>query len=176
MDGIDGLVASCMLVSIATIFILRENPFYLMWSLGALLGFLTKNWSPAKVFMGDVGSTYLGAYYSCLLFQSQDFYEVLGLLMINGPLFLDASFCVIRRIINNQNPFKAHRLHLYQRLVSAGLTHNKVSIIYCISTFVSSIVFINLGLSYLTITLLLQITLGIYLEKTIAKPFSKSIL
>ena len=176
MDGIDGLVASCMLVSISTIFILRDNPIYLMWSLGSLLGFLMKNWSPAKVFMGDVGSTFLGAYYSSLLFQSQDFYEAIGLLMINGPLFLDSSFCVIRRIIHKQNPFKAHRLHLYQRLVSAGLTHSKVSIIYCISTLLSSIVFINLGLKYLTFILLIQIILGIYLEKKIAKPFPKSII
>ena len=58
MDGLDGLVAGCMAVSIAA---LRSISLRLgLWALlGSLLGFLIWNWSPAKLFMGDVGSPFL---------------------------------------------------------------------------------------------------------------------
>ena len=62
MDGLDGLVAGCMslLFSIAALTGMPD-----LWPLvGALLGFLLWNWSPAKVFMGDVGSTFLGAVFA----------------------------------------------------------------------------------------------------------------
>ena len=58
MDGLDGLVAGCMVVAIATLSFVLDAPFPFWVLVGSLLGFLLWNWSPAKVFMGDVGSTF----------------------------------------------------------------------------------------------------------------------
>ena len=60
MDGLDGLVAGCMAVAIGALSLDLNAPWSLWALVGSLLGFLFWNWSPAKVFMGDVGSTFLG--------------------------------------------------------------------------------------------------------------------
>ena len=59
MDGLDGLVAGCMAINIAALAYSLNASWPLWFLVGALLGFLLWNWSPAKVFMGDVGSTFL---------------------------------------------------------------------------------------------------------------------
>ena len=176
MDGIDGLVAICLFISLGSIFIYREDSQYIQCLLGSLLGFLFWNWSPAKVFMGDIGSTFLGVYYAGLLIFSDDLYELVGLLLINAPLLMDAFLCVIRRQINKQNPFKAHKLHLYQRLVSAGWPHKKVSILYGFLTLLSAIIFIKMGLNYLLCFLIVEVIIGFYLDQKIAKPFQNIII
>ena len=67
MDGLDGLVASCLSVVIGVSALYLYAPWPI-WSLfGALLGFLFCNWYPAKVFMGDSGSTFLGAVFIALV-------------------------------------------------------------------------------------------------------------
>ena len=80
-----------------------------------------------------------------LVFQSKNFEEAVSLLLIGTPLLGDALTCVLRRFFAKQNPFKAHKVHLYQRLVSGGLSHRKVSLIYIICTFLSSLVFLLFG-------------------------------
>ena len=70
MDGLDGLVAGCMAVILANA-AMRLQEDWSLWSIvGALLSFLVWNWSPAKVFMGDVGSTFLGAVFAGAIKQS----------------------------------------------------------------------------------------------------------
>ena len=67
MDGIDGLVAGCILVIlIAANF---NNVNNLIPIIGSLAAFLIFNWQPAKIFMGDVGSTYLAVIYCDLIFK-----------------------------------------------------------------------------------------------------------
>ena len=61
MDGIDGLVSSCMLVSISTSCIILGIDNNILFLLGSLLSFTIFNWQPAKLFMGDIGSTFLAA-------------------------------------------------------------------------------------------------------------------
>ena len=59
MDGIDGIVSSCMIISITTsCIILKTNQNYL-FLIGSLGAFIVWNWYPAKLFMGDIGSTFL---------------------------------------------------------------------------------------------------------------------
>ena len=119
MDGIDGLVAGCLSVAIITASLEISAPWP-FWSLiGALLGFLFFNWSPARVFMGDVGSTFLGAIYSALLLHASTWFISFSSLS-SYSLFGDACICVLRRVWNRQNIFQAHRLHLFQRLHQSG--------------------------------------------------------
>ena len=85
MDGLDGLVAGCMVVTIAALAIVLDAPWP-MWALvGSLLGFLFWNWSPAKVFMGDVGSTFLGAVFAGLVLQASSWPEAFGCLLVATP-------------------------------------------------------------------------------------------
>ena len=64
MDGSDGLLASCFSVLLIVAFFLFGQPTILLVLIGSLLGFLRFNWPPSLVFMGDVGSTFLGLYFS----------------------------------------------------------------------------------------------------------------
>jgi UDP-N-acetylmuramyl pentapeptide phosphotransferase/UDP-N-acetylglucosamine-1-phosphate transferase len=82
MDGLDGLVAGCLAVTIAALATALAAPWPLWALVGALLGFLLWNWSPAKVFMGDVGSTFLGAVFAGLVLQAPTWPEALGLLLL----------------------------------------------------------------------------------------------
>ena len=81
MDGLDGLVAGCMAVTIAALAIALAVSWSLWALVGSLLGFLFWNWGPAKVFMGDVGSTFLGAVFAGLVLQASSWPEALGYLL-----------------------------------------------------------------------------------------------
>ena len=122
MDGLDGLVALCGFVLMAAAG---------QWPVaGALLGFLGWNWSPAKVFMGDVGSTWIGAVFAGMVLQQSGPWEAISLLLVGFPLLGDALVCVLRRLRAGQPVFEAHRLHLFQRLQRGGWNHAKVSLVY----------------------------------------------
>jgi len=126
MDGLDGLVALCGIVLMASVG---------LWPVaGALLGFLAWNWSPAKVFMGDVGSTWIGAVFAGMVLQQPDPWEAISLLLVGFPLLGDALICVLRRLRAGQPVFQAHRLHLFQRLQRGGWPHAKVTFLYGGST------------------------------------------
>ena len=122
MDGLDGLVALCGLLLMASAG---------LWPVaGALLGFLAWNWSPARVFMGDVGSTWIGAVFAGMVLQQSGPWEAISLLMVGFPLLGDALICVLRRLRSGQPVFRAHRLHLFQRLQRGGWPHARVSMVY----------------------------------------------
>jgi Fuc2NAc and GlcNAc transferase len=171
MDGLDGLVASTMLVAITTVAI-RLNLAWPIWTLvGGLLGFILLNWSPAKIFMGDSGSTFLGGVYSVLVLQSNSLTECLGIILVAFPLYGDAFICVVRRFLAGHQLFRAHRLHLYQRLHQSGLDHSTVATIYISSTIFTSFAFLAGGLLYVSFASFVVILVGLWLEKYIAKPF-----
>ena len=77
-----------------------------LWALvGSLLGFLLWNCSPAKVFMGDVGSTFLDAVFAGLVLQASSWPEAFGYLLVATPLLGDACICVPRRLLAGQRVF-----------------------------------------------------------------------
>jgi len=128
MDGLDGLVALSGAVLMAAAG---------LWPVaGALLGFLLWNWNPARVFMGDVGSTWLGAVLAGLALQQEGAWESVSLLLVAFPLLGDALVCVLRRLWAGQPVFQAHRLHLFQRLQGAGWSHPRVALLYGLATLV----------------------------------------
>ena len=175
MDGLDGLVASSMAVAIAVVAFQLSLPWPI-WSLvGALLGFLLWNWSPAKVFMGDVGSTFLGAIFVGLALQAPTWRDALGLLLVATPLLADSALCVLRRWHAGQPVFQAHRLHLYQRLHQAGWPHPHVSCLYLVATTLLAAAMMCGGLSLVVLIAVLELLLGFWLDQTVAIPFTAAL-
>jgi len=108
---------------------------------GGCAGFLIRNWSPARIFMGDVGSAFLGFSFSALplimLFEIKsraDAYVIASVpgfaLMVVWPFVADGMLTFSRRLLNREPVWKSHRGHLYQRLVQAGLSHSTVALYY----------------------------------------------
>ncbi|MCM3874366.1 MAG: glycosyltransferase family 4 protein [Pyrinomonadaceae bacterium] len=96
---------------------------------GACAGFLPHNWHPAKVFMGDVGSGTLGFALAAVPFQSAPASRGDAVLIVAMCLWFflsDGVFTILRRLVEGQRVWQAHRSHLYQRLVQAGLRHDRV--------------------------------------------------
>lgn len=174
MDGIDGLLAGCMFVAIAASAVHFGAPWPILALLGALLGFLFWNWSPAKVFMGDVGSTFLGAVFSVLVLQTSTWSEAVSLLLMVTPLLADASICVLRRLLAGQRVFQAHRMHLFQRLHQAGWSHARVSILYVVATSVLACAVLLGDLTTLITLTVCELLLGVWLDQKVAIPFNNS--
>ena len=138
MDGIDG-IAGCQAavagLGWAILGAMRAEPETVVFALllaGASLGFLSRNWPPAKVFMGDVGSTFLGFSFAALpiLVDPADPRLFLAGVLFVWPFVFDAAFTVIRRLRRGENILRAHRSHLYQRLVITGWSHRAVTLLY----------------------------------------------
>ena len=172
MDGLDGLVAGCMVVNISVLAFALKAPWPLWGLVGSLLGFLLWNWSPAKVFMGDVGSTFLGAVFAGLLLQSSSLIQAFGCLLVATPLLGDASLCVLRRLFAGQRIFRAHRLHLFQRLHQAGWPHARVSCTYITATAVLGLAMLLGGLPWVSCLSAALLLLGVWLDLRVAVPFS----
>jgi len=165
MDGLDGLVAGCGILLMAATS---------SWAIsGAIFGFLLWNWNPARVFMGDVGSTYIGAVFSGLILQEDSYYNMIEILLLGFPIFGDALVCVLRRFISGEPIFKAHRKHLFQRLNQAGWNHRKVASLY-IMAMLLLLIARNLGGTWLLImTIGAEAVIAVYLDIKIAAEFVK---
>ena len=172
MDGLDGLVAGCMAVAMTAAAIQLSAPWPIWALVGALLGFLLWNWSPAKVFMGDVGSTFLGAVFAVLVLKASTWSEALALLLVTTPLLGDACLCVPRRLMAGQRVFQAHRLHLFQRLHQAGWPHARVSSLYTAATALLAFALLWGGLSWVITLAAIELLLGIWLDQRVAVPFA----
>ncbi len=133
MDGMDGLAASMAVFGFGALAWLgAQQDAWLFVSLNGLivaasLGFLTANFPPARLFMGDVGSSVLG-----LLAAGMSLWGArLGLfpLWVAGlafsPFIVDATWTLLRRALNGERIWEAHRSHHYQRLVLAGWSHRQ---------------------------------------------------
>lgn len=163
MDGLDGLVALCGVVLMASVG---------LWPVaGAMLGFLAWNWSPAKVFMGDVGSTWIGAVFAGMVLQQPGPWEAISLLLVGFPLLGDALICVLRRLRAGQPVFQAHRLHLFQRLQRGGWPHARVTILYGGATVLLALARPLGGTSALTPLIGTEILLALWLERNHAVTF-----
>ena len=172
MDGLDGLVAGCMAVSIAALSLALTAPWPLWALVGSLLGFLLWNWSPAKVFMGDVGSTFLGAVFAGLVLQASSWPEAFGCLLVATPLLGDACLCVLRRLFAGQRVFQAHRLHLFQRLHQAGWHHARVSLTYIAATAVLAVALLVGGWPWVMGLTVVELLVGVWLDQRVAVPFA----
>jgi Fuc2NAc and GlcNAc transferase len=136
MDGIDGLAgteAVCVSGFGAVLLLLNGFPSYARLSLAlaaASLGFLVWNWPPAKIFMGDVGSGFLGFTLGVLaLFSSKPGPELIWPWLILLAAFLvDATLTLLRRVFSHARWHEAHRSHAYQHAAQATGSHAKVTL------------------------------------------------
>jgi Fuc2NAc and GlcNAc transferase len=142
MDGIDGLAATQAIFMLLAASALSgyQHPdivqntlwLWMLYLVAASGGFLIINWSPAKLFMGDVGSTFLAfmlVFFALIsLYLNWLNYAVWGIL---AALFIsDASVTLVRRILTKQAWTEAHRSHAYQRLSRQWQSHQKVTLFY----------------------------------------------
>ena len=144
IDGLDGLAAGVSaIMTVSLVFIAARMGEYSeaiigTALMGACFGFLPYNFNPAKIFMGDTGSTFLGFILATLSIQGVfKSYAVISfavpLLIVGLPLF-DAVFAMIRRMLKGQSPMQADRGHLHHRLIDMGFSQKQtVFILYAIS-------------------------------------------
>ncbi len=168
MDGLDGFLGCNYFVAFFYFAIFYDSNLFLLTS--AILSFLIFNWYPAKVFMGDVGSTFLGAIFIGLVIQDGEFIEMFSKLLILSPIFMDSFFTLIRRIINKQSFFNPHKLHLYQRLSQSRFSHSQITLIYAFGVLTLCIISTFRNIYLLAAFILLEFIFGVYLS-SIAKPF-----
>ena len=138
MDGSDGVAAATAVSGGLTLAALSfaaaaagGNYFVPQAALviaAAASGFLLFNFPPARMFMGDGGSTVLGLALAALGFYgvTHKLWAVAIPLALFVPFWADATYTLMRRSLAGNNPLKPHRDHLYQRLVLAGLGHKGV--------------------------------------------------
>lgn len=138
MDGIDGIAAvQATVAGLSWLYlgVYSDMPMVAVLGLliaGSSLGFLGHNWPPARIFMGDVGSAFLGfsfAFLALFAAERSPRLAVAGVLLL-WPMIFDASFTFLRRLFRSENVFAAHRSHLYQRLIIIGWRHAAVTAIY----------------------------------------------
>ncbi len=144
MDGLDGLMAGVTVI--ASMFFMAicysQGSSFVFIScytlLAGSLGFLLYNFPPAKIFMGDVGSAFIGFSLAVLAIiaarydTSHTSFLVMPLLLFN--ILFDTLFTFVRRWLNGEKVFQAHRTHLYQLLNRLGLSHMEVTLIqYCMA-------------------------------------------
>ena len=173
MDGADGLIASTFFLIILFTSIFSQSFLFVLAA--SLLAFLFFNWQPAKVFMGDVGSTFLGSIFVLIIYSQNNLQEALRYLLLASPIFLDAASTVIRRYSLSQNIFKAHKSHLFQRLYDSGWSHSKISIIYISLTLLISLAVLTDNITIIFGSVFFTIIFGIFLDLKYATPFERSI-
>lgn len=145
IDGLDGLATGVSTIAFSSMFVMaildaQVLPAYLCIVLiGANLGFLYHNFYPAKIYMGDAGSNFLGymiAVVSMLgLFKNIALFSfIIPVIILAVPIF-DTLFAIVRRLCNKENIMVADNKHIHYQILFAGYSHRKtVLILYGIST------------------------------------------
>lgn len=150
IDGLDGLAAGVSIISASTLFLLAIergqglSALVAIALVGGTLGFLRYNFNPAKIFMGDCGSLFLGFMLGALSLTgamkvAATVSVVLPILILGIPIF-DTTFAIVRRMANKKPIFEADKGHLHHRLLGVGLSQKRaVLVIYGVSTLLGGI-------------------------------------
>jgi len=133
IDGLDGLSGGVAAFSLMSMLAISDGEPATLIILCSVLGFLPLNLRPAKLFLGDAGAMLLG--FSLSVISARAFYNVQSprvaisaLLILFLPLF-DTFSAVFRRVAKKKSPFSSDREHLHHRLVDAGLSHGRASLL-----------------------------------------------
>lgn len=128
LDGMDGLVTGISAIAALVLFGLSLTPqvaqpqtaFLAICFAGSLLGFLILNFYPAKIFLGEGGSTFAGFMLAVLAIVSGG--KIATALLVMGIPLLDMAWVVIQRLISGQSPFSGDRRHLHFQLTQIGFS------------------------------------------------------
>ena len=144
IDGLDGLAVGVSAISAGSLLVIAlmvaEGNIAIVIAalLGACIGFIPYNFNPAKIFMGETGSTFLGYILATLSIQGLfKMYAIISFavpfLILGVPIF-DICFAFLRRIAKGQNPMIADRGHVHHRLIDMGFSQKQsVAITYMIT-------------------------------------------
>ncbi|MDD2573837.1 MAG: MraY family glycosyltransferase [Bacillota bacterium] len=155
IDGLDGLaagIASIAALTLLAVSIMNGHTTVVIYTAalaGAAIGFLPYNFNPAKIFMGDTGSTFLGFVLAAVSIEgaikgAATLAIAIPILALGLPIF-DTAFAIIRRAVNGKPIMEADKGHLHHRLLALGLSQKQVVFtLYAISAF--------LGLGAIVIT------------------------
>lgn len=171
IDGLDGLaagVSSIASMSILFIAIINGNSVIAILAaalVGSCVGFLPFNVNPAKIFMGDTGSTFLGYMLATMsiygLFKGYALITFVAPFLILGLPIFDTAFAIIRRLIHHRPVMEADRGHLHHRLIDMGFSQKQtVAILYSITSL--------LGLSAIIMSTSGTLVQGIFLIFSVA--------
>jgi UDP-N-acetylmuramyl pentapeptide phosphotransferase/UDP-N-acetylglucosamine-1-phosphate transferase len=133
MDGMDGFAGGMAVFGFGTFAVLgllAGGTLFAVLNLiiaAAALGFLVFNFPPARIFMGDVGSSTLGflAASMSLWAAHERLFPFWAAVLVFSPFVADATVTLIRRLLRGERVWQAHKTHYYQRLVQAGWGHRK---------------------------------------------------
>jgi len=174
MDGIDGLagteavfvslVAGCVLLATGV-----DSMAFVCFALTfSVLGFLVFNWPPAKIFMGDVGSGFLGYIFAMLMWITNSHHQLSFPFwcILLSVFIIDATYTLIYSIIQRKKWWSAHCEHAYQRLTQSGLTHRKTTLsIVTINLFVCfpiAMIYIKMHSNTIPVLYLMLVSLGFW--------------
>ena len=136
MDGIDGLAAiEAVFVGVLGGILLSLQGSHglamvVLVLASANAGFIFWNWPPAQIFLGDVGSGFIGYMFGLVTLSGEVSNVMPGFLwiMILSVFIFDATFTLLRRIFTGQKWYQAHKCHAYQQLVQRGKSHRSVTL------------------------------------------------
>lgn len=160
IDGLDGLACGVSAISSLTMFVVSvfvadtDVSIILAALTGACLGFIPFNTNPAKIFMGDVGSQFLGYVLATASIMGMfKFHAIIAFLV---PLFAlalplaDTAFAFVRRIARGQSPFHADKGHFHHRLLAMGMSQKQaVAVLYSVSALLGLVAVLLVGDSIL---------------------------
>lgn len=144
IDGLDGLAVGVSAISsfsmmIVALFVADANTTFILAALcGACVGFMPYNMNPAKIFMGDVGSQFLGYVLATTsimgLFKLHTVITFIVPVLAMAIPLADTLFAIVRRTLRGQSPFHADKGHFHHRLLALGLSQKQaVAVLYGVS-------------------------------------------
>ncbi len=175
VDGLDGLAAGITCISslsLLFVFIITGQSigaiFIAAILVGSTLGFLPFNFNPAKIFMGDTGSNFLGFSLGVLsilgIAKTYTILSIITPIIILGIPIFDTGFAIIRRLLKKQSPMKPDKGHLHHKLIQAGLsTRQAVFVLYSICVLLGMLAIVLLESSlWKVVVLIIAILLFMY--------------
>ena len=186
IDGLDGLAVGVSSIASFSLFFIailggEQNVAIISAALaGGCLGFFPYNFNPAKIFMGDTGSQFLGFMLSAICIQGLfKGYVVISfiipLLILGLPLF-DTIFAIIRRAWNHKPIMGADRGHLHHRLLDSGFSQKQtVAILYIIASIlgISAVLVLERGAYVACMLILIAVSIAFGLYKLFRKRFNE---
>ena len=140
IDGVDGLAAGVVSIVCLTLFLVSVPQgniplaFLSAALAGATIGFLKYNFSPAKIFMGDTGSMFLGFILAAMAIEGNRKSTVAVALLIPiialGLPIIDTFLSIVRRLLKGVHIFRADTEHIHHHLLRSGLSHRQVALIF----------------------------------------------
>jgi len=186
IDGLDGLAVGVSSIASFSLFFIailggEQNVAIISAALaGGCLGFFPYNFNPAKIFMGDTGSQFLGFMLSAICIQGLfKGYVVISfiipLLILGLPLF-DTIFAIIRRAWNHKPIMGADRGHLHHRLLDSGFSQKQtVAILYIIASIlgISAVLVLERGAYVACMLILIAVSVAFGLYKLLRRRFNE---